>query len=467
MNDGGFCNESEVEINHRLSNRSLYSTMSFYTETLELSRISALSFFEAGEDDYSGERFFWQNAEKTMTIVGIGHAHIIKGEGEERFEMVRKKWEVLCSTIVKEDPDIAPVLFGGFSFDPDNRLSSEWNVFPDAYFVVPTFQLVIKHDRAYVTINHIAEEPISAGQFDALRMERDHLIHAAQVRELNVHVKPVVTKMEERNKELYMEAVEEVTKLIRKGQADKVVIARSLKLSFDRTVTSSSALAHVSNEQPESFHFGLELGGKMFFGATPERLVKVEKGKVLSTCLAGSIRRGKTADEDRVLGLALLNDPKNRSEHQYVVDMISTVMEQYCDSVRIPRQPKLLKIRDIQHLFTPVQGTLKKDSSLFQFVESLHPTPALGGEPREVAMDIIRSAEQMNRGYYAAPVGWIDGSGDGEFAVAIRSALLDGQEAYLYAGGGIVADSQPVSEYEETKVKFRPMLRTLGGQLNG
>jgi len=240
-----------------------------------------------------------------------------------------------------------------------------------------------------------------------------------------------------------------------------------MKVKFKEEFDPSAAVRSISMDQPESYHFGLELGHQMFCGATPERLVKVQGGQALSACLAGSIKRGKTAEEDRSLGEELLNDPKNRGEHQYVVDMISSVFDQYCSTYQLPKRPKLLKVRDIQHLYTPVHGRLKMNASLIQLVKALHPTPALGGVPRNLSMDIIRNSEKMNRGYYAAPIGWIDASGNGEFAVAIRSALLDRDSAYLYAGGGIVADSEPISEYEETKVKFRPMLRTFGGKLNG
>lgn len=212
--------------------------------------------------------------------------------------------------------------------------------------------------------------------------------------------------------------------------------------------------------------FGLEAEEQFFFGATPERLVKVESQKALSTCLAGSTPRGKTVEKDAELGEALLKDPKNRAEHQYVVKMISEVFEDYCSGTVVPKLPKLLKIRDIQHLYTPVEGKLNPGATLFDLVEVLHPTPALGGEPKLEALHMIREHEAMNRGYYAAPIGWIDAKGNGEFAVAIRSALLDGEKAYLYAGGGIVADSMPESEYDETWVKFRPMLRALGGQLS-
>ena len=126
----------------------------------------------------------------------------------------------------------------------------------------------------------------------------------------------------------------------------------------------------------------------------------------------------------------------------------------------------MLKIRDIQHLYTPVEGQLNEDATILQLVKYLHPTPALGGVPREQALEMIRTYEPMNRGMYAAPIGWLDADGNGEFAVAIRSAALVEDKAYLYAGGGIVADSEAQSEYEETLVKFRPMLRALGGQLH-
>lgn len=445
----------------------LSSGVHFYTETIEVSRLSSIAFFEAGES-YKGQRFYWQNREKTFTLVGLGHAHVITSSSEDkRFEEVDKQWSELCSKIVNEEHDLQPILFGGFSFDPANQLSSEWDMFPSAYFAVPSFQLVIRDDRVFISIHLVTKEKDSQHRFDQLRSERDDLIHAAQVRELKPYAKPLLTNLEERFKELYLDAVSHVTKLIRTGEAQKVVIARSLALTFAEDVSSPSAMYHVSKEQPESFLFGLELADNLFFGATPERLVKVENRRALSTCLAGSIKRGHTATEDQQLGNELLQDSKNLEEHQYVVDMITKVFTKYCEAVKVPKYPKLMKIRDIQHLYTPVEGLLQKGQGLLQLVKDLHPTPALGGEPRGDAMAIIRMVEQMNRGYYAAPVGWIDAAGNGEFAVAIRSALLNKQNAYLYAGGGIVADSDPTSEYAETLVKFRPMLRTLGGKLNG
>ena len=443
------------------------STLRFYTETIEVSRMSAHAFFEAGEDYYKGKRFFWQNKEKTFTLVGLGHAHTITNNLEDdRYKDIDMKWKELCQSSLKEKADVSPILFGGFAFDPKNKVSSEWDTFPAAFFVVSTFQLVIQHDQAFVNIHYITDEVKSTETFEQLRLERDALIHTAQVKELKIHAKPTLIKREDRMKDEYLHAVENVTKRIRKDEVQKVVIARSLKLTFNDSFSPATAIYNASMEQPESYLFGLENEEKIFFGATPERLVKVENEKAQSAGLAGSIRRGMNSLEDKELGDSLLSDSKNLGEHKYVVDMIKKVFVQYCEDIQVPTRPKLMKIRDIQHLYSPIEGNLKKGSSLFELVQALHPTPALGGEPRQDAIKIIRESEQMNRGYYAAPIGWINAEGDGEFAVGIRSALVENEHAYLYAGGGIVAESSSLEEFEETRVKFRPMLRTLGGNMN-
>ena len=144
--------------------------------------------------------------------------------------------------------------------------------------------------------------------------------------------------------------------------------------------------------------------------------------------------------------------------------MIERAMNEVCAEVIVPSEPVLLKMRHIQHLYTPVRAKVHDDVSIFSLVERLHPTPALGGFPKEKAVQTIREIEPLDRGWYAAPIGWVDAKGNGEFAVAIRSALLHDHEAHLFAGCGIVAHSNPRSEYEETNVKFKPMLLALEGK---
>ncbi len=439
----------------------------FFTETIEVGHLSPLAFLKAGETSYAKDHFYWQNANQTLTIVGLGHAKVLTSERKDgRFTDIAERWHELCKALIKEEEDMAPTLFGGFSFDPKNVQDSEWVKFPTAYFVLPSIQLLRKNGSTSVIINLVTKNAYAAEDFEALRIKRDQLIHKAQLNEFTPAEKPVVKALHEIDVEHYKEAVQNTTKRIQDGDAEKVVIARSVNLHFPEPVSSMTALHHIANEQQESYHFGLQKDGELFFGATPERLIEISGGRAYSACVAGSIKRGKTAEEDRHIGEELLNDPKNREEHQYVVDMISTVFDEFCTDTLIPKQPKLMKIRDIQHLFTPVDAMVKEGRTIFDFVEALHPTPALGGLPTVKSMDIIREEEQMDRGYYAGPIGWTDTEGNGEFAVAIRSALLVEDEAYLYAGGGIVADSEVEKEYDETWIKFRPVLRALGGQLN-
>lgn len=452
---------TEVEVD------SLGQSLHFYMETIEVSRLSALAFYAAGEEHYKGERFYWQNREKTMTLIGLGHAYTIQHNAKnDRFDAVEAEWINLTKNCVKGQSELQPILFGGFTFDPQNDVAGEWTDFPEAYFALATYQLVIRDDKAFVSIHLISKDEQAESQFEALRKGRDHLIHAAQVKEVKTYSKPEITSYFEPYKEPYLASIEQVTALIKQKKADKVVIARSLALQFKEQVSSPQVLSQIIHEQPESYLFGLERQELLFFGASPERLVKVEKGRAFSSCVAGSIKRGKTAEEDEAYGQGLLNDSKNGGEHQYVVDMIAETFRKNCVEMTIPDSPRLLKIRDIQHLYTPVEGQLNSEATILQLTKSLHPTPALGGVPRIEAMAAIRKYEPMNRGLYAAPIGWVDAEGNGEFAVAIRSAVLLNDKAYLYAGGGIVADSEPQSEYEETLVKFRPMLRALGGQLH-
>ncbi|WP_301107616.1 isochorismate synthase MenF [Sporosarcina sp.] len=437
----------------------------FFTETIEVETLSPLAFFEAGRSDYGDHRFLWQNADNTVKLVGIGQAAVLTAE-TERFQSISSQWKALCEGLIKEEKDMDPVLFGGFSFDPETRQDEEWQAFPAAYFTVPLFQLKMENGKTYVSINYVTEEMEAAAEFEALRQERDRLTHIAEVEEFTIQSKPALVSQTEIATERYMQAVEKVTSQINQQIAEKVVIAREIKLTFEEEFQKTAALNAITNEQQASYHFGLQIGEDMFFGATPERLVEIKNGQAYSACVAGSIHRGKSAKADQQLGEQLLRDKKNREEHQYVVDMITEVFTEFCTSLQVNKTPKLLKVRDIQHLFTPVEGKLAEDMDIFRLVEALHPTPALGGVPRKTALEIIREEERMDRGFYAGPIGWTDAAGNGEFAVAIRSGLLTGNEAYLYAGGGIVADSKPDEEYAETWVKFRPVLRALGGSLH-
>ncbi|HEY4567793.1 MAG TPA: isochorismate synthase [Savagea sp.] len=453
-------------MDNELTLRQLETTYRQYelfeeTEELVLDESSLDQLF-LSEQNERRAFFYWKNSTDTLTVRGFGHECIVRTEGtlETRYDEIERSLHRLRERYVGEGE--APLLFGSFSFDPNNDRPSEWEGFPSGLFILPSF--LLRSERGTLRLSRYTFCERSA--YDATLAQEELNDWASRLKEAtapSVDASLAPTVVEERHVEQYGRAVEGAKRHIREGDAEKIVIARSLRLAFQRRLEPLAHLYTLVDAQPNSYRFGLSYGNRTFIGATPERLVEVEGETVRSASVAGSIRRGKTKEEDESLGQTLLNDEKNLKEHDYVVQMIDGVFEAHCDHYTKPNGPQLLKVRDIQHLYTPIEGKISNDHSIFQFIQQLHPTPALGGVPTRASIDYIRELEQMNRGYYAAPIGWVDLEGSGEFAVALRSSLIIDDEAYLYAGGGIVADSQVEHEYDETWVKFLPMLRTFGG----
>jgi isochorismate synthase len=199
-----------------------------------------------------------------------------------------------------------------------------------------------------------------------------------------------------------------------------------------------------------------------FLGATPERLIALHDGTASTIALAGSVARGATPGQDAALAEQLVRSPKERSEHAIVVDALHEGLAQVCTRVVADARPRVEKLPNVQHLLTLVRGQVAPGVSLLDLVERLHPTPAIGGFPRQRALELIRAYEGLDRGWYGGPVGWLNRDGEGEFVVGIRSALVRGSSATLFAGCGIVADSNPEAEYRESNWKLRPMQAALG-----
>lgn len=249
---------------------------------------------------------------------------------------------------------------------------------------------------------------------------------------------------------------------IRAGAFKKVVLARVAEARFAQPVDVDAALAYLNKTYAGCYRFLFEVRPfHAFFGATPELLVQTNGQRVETMGLAGSIRRGATPAEDAALAAELLHSAKNRHEQQLVVESIQRRLHHAVHSLHIP-DPTIYQLSNIQHIHTPIIGILRQAAGVLPLVERLHPTPALGGTPRRPALEFLREAEPVPRGWYGAPVGWIDHTLDGKFAVAIRSAVTQENRVWMYAGAGIVADSEPQKEWEETGLKFRPMLEALG-----
>jgi menaquinone-specific isochorismate synthase len=184
--------------------------------------------------------------------------------------------------------------------------------------------------------------------------------------------------------------------------------------------------------------------------------------EIATEALAGSIDAALSREERRRLTIALLESEKDLGEHELVVDAIRRKLEPLCTELRLPARPQIKELRNVMHLHTPMTGVLAHPAHILELAAALHPTPSVGGVPTAEALRWIVENEPERRGWYAGPIGWFDEQGGGDLAVAIRSGLLCGKKAYVYAGSGIVRDSDPEKEYAETDTKQKPILRALG-----
>ncbi len=448
-----------------------------------LPAIDPLAAFAAGTHT-AQERLYWEHQDRRsggrLALAGIGVAHQIVAEGRERFSAVAGAWrDLLDGALLTGGEDlcgVGPLLLGGFSFDPLRARTATWTGFPDALLTLPRFTLAAVGEECWLTTNVLVEPDGNAAAEAVLRARAELLIGAGHA-VTHAPGKQAPYELEDvLPADQWRAMVARTAREIREERFAKVVLARQARLTLtneDDRFDVAAALAHLRNAYPSSFLFAVAQPGsdpateRIFLSATPERLLHLHGGMMETSCLAGSIQRGASPEEDLLLGAQLLASAKDRREHAVVTDVLREALAPLCHTLTVPDAPVLLRLANVQHLHTPIHGRLAAQAdgvpaNILHLIERLHPTPAVGGFPRLEALQAIREREHLDRGWYAAPVGWLDRHGEGEFAVAIRSALLEGpREALLFAGCGIVGDSDPQSEYVESRIKMNAMLSAL------
>ncbi|GAB4140357.1 MAG: hypothetical protein Fur0046_15880 [Cyanobacteria bacterium J069] len=260
----------------------------------------------------------------------------------------------------------------------------------------------------------------------------------------------------------FQKAVTSALHSIHKNHLQKLVLSHAVDVISRRPFEWLFSLHNLRQIYPDCCIFSVNQGtGKTFIGASPERLVSVRNQQLTTDALAGSAPRGRTAREDAAFAQLLMSTPKEQHEHQVVVDFLRDRLFQLGLSPQLPAAPDLLRLSNIQHLHTPIHAHLPAGLHPLELVDALHPTPAVAGLPRDIACEEIRRYEGFGRSLYAAPLGWVDAAGNAEFIVGIRSAMLGGDRARLYAGAGIVAGSDPARELAEVKLKLQALLKAL------
>lgn len=431
--------------------------------TTKIDEVDLLSVFEASFKTQK-ERLFWTNSSRDFAFIGLGSLIKLVAH-DERFKTLQTEWEdILDKAMIDNQYNEAGtglVAAGGMSFDPLRKPAKLWENYPTSQLTIPEYLILKNETDYYLTINQYVnpDEDIETTLTEINDLKAVLLENELTINQVNQHV---IAKKEIR-KQQWLSSVEEAVATIKRNEANKIVLAREIRIKLNESANIALILQNLLDNQANSYIFAFEHGTDCFIGASPERLIKVEKTALLSTCLAGTAPRGKTAAEDKQLADELLMDDKNREEHDYVVQMITENIASVCDNIDMPVGPVILPLRNLQHLYTPISATLKPEYTVFDIIEKLHPTPALGGVPRTESLAFIREHEVLDRGWYGSPVGWLDSNQNSEFVVAIRSGLVQADEVSLFAGCGVMRDSNAEMEYEETNVKFLPMLHALEG----
>ncbi len=435
------------------------------------------------------ERFFWRDGRQGITLAGTGVAAHLIGYGSSRFAAIqRQAREIFSGAEMQLSPryrqaamtELAlPRLFGGFAFREDFVPDMTWTGFHPGHFILPHYQFVAQEGQSWLTINALlpSDEDAEAvlplleealdEQAGMLGRGEDGFAGQSVVADEG-EIDQVQADVEidyPLQYDDWARLIEDARRTFATTPLQKVVLSRIAQLRARYPIRISQMLTRLGLEYPDCFGFLFEpRPGHAFLGATPELLVRVQGKRLESMALAGSIQRGSTETEDVELAEALLASTKDRHEHALVVNALRDVLQPVCSRLTIAAEPTVLSYSNIQHLYTPVMAVLEEEMGVLPLVEALHPTPAMGGTPRELGMKFIRAHEPTLRGWYAAPVGWIDSNMEGAFAVAIRSAVVQQERAWAYSGAGIVPDSLPSAEWEETKWKFQPIIRSVVGR---
>jgi len=371
-------------------------------------------------------------------LVGFGEYKKIELKGENRFVAARKWWELQLAEFNIQNnvhgSGTGPILFSSFSFDPDQI----------SVLIIPEIIIGQKNGKSWITWIGDSKQP-DLGKLNKSPISSGIAWKEGSISESN-----------------WRTQVGSAIDAIKSGKLEKVVLARDISASSKSEINVRGLLQRLEIEYPSTWIFLVD----GLIGATPELLVRLSKSLVTSRVLAGTIRKTGNEDRDLTLAASLAKSSKDLEEHEYAVRSIADALAPFCSSTNVPESPFVLHLSNVMHLATDVTGVLNdsaKQADIFTLIEKLHPSAAVCGTPTEEAKQMIKKLEQMNRGRYAGPVGWIDAHNDGEVAIALRCGQFssDRKMIRIFAGCGIVAGSDPVTEFAESQAKLMPMRTAL------
>lgn len=417
-------------------------------------------------------RYFWEHPDQELAIAAGEEVVRIRTQQTDRFHFVAKQmdaWKERTVSFSAFPHSLSGIHFlGGFSFHNQPQ-SHHWRDFGSAGFIIPEWLIVRDGQLTLLTLTYrVSTADTYSSLFSRIDARLQQIVSdimAFSGSDSGLMEGDSFTDDDalwlERKPE-FLRSVAKATERISVGLFNKVVLAREVIIPLQRAVCVTHMLNTLRTTYPTCYTFLFQLNrNAAFVGSSPERLASFRSTILLTEGLAGSASRGKTATEDALFEKALIQSEKDLHEHRVVVDAIGERLRSYSEDVNYPTNPTVRKYSNVQHLYTPISAQLQEETAPISILEALHPTPAVGGFPREASLLNMQELENLDRGWFAGPVGWFNTHGRGEFCVGIRSGLIEPHRAHLYAGCGIVANSNPESEWNETLLKLVPMRAAL------
>lgn len=409
-------------------------------------------------------------------LVGIGGAVDFPVAGPDRFQAAAARWRALLASHLAGGPaaglpGAGPVLVGGATYADHPSRDACWAGFEVGHLVVPALLIRVDAGQAVLTMSIVATTPegAEAGARDALGLV-DPIITTMRTGSRSSGTDPLPRlhqELEAPGRAEWSSWVARSSGAVGRGRLDKVVLARRVDLRSETPIEVAAVLdrlirsGHIGAPAPVTV-FAVGRAGGTFLGASPERLVEVAGRRFRTIALAGTAARADDPDDDVLLGASLQGSEKDREEHAVVVAMLRETLAPVATTMRIDDGPRVIRLPTVQHLATDITGALRDGVDILDLVDRLHPTPAVGGWPRIAALELLEEQERLDRGWYAGPIGWVDANGDGAFDVGIRSGVVAAHRVSLFAGCGIVADSEPDREWAESGLKLMALGSAIG-----
>ncbi len=448
------------EINEKLRQKNLNNAfISVYARHDDLSFFNSLN-----RTIKQFERsFYFEQPNKNFSVIGLDEAESVSENGDRRFAMTDKKVKEIKNSFINNWENLEkkhiPMFMGGMKFTYDHG-DPDWQDYEDSTWFIPEIML-LKHSHnnfIFLNFNYSAgssKEPI----INKFKSKLEKLVTGTNIPVANPAPKIVKSLGESpKDKKKWKNLVTEALRNIEEKRIDKVVLSRKVEMYMSEELHLDYVIKQFRTNYPECYLFIFHRGKSSFFGATPEKLAKFSNGRIEIDALAGSAARGNDPAEDALLESTLLNDAKNLNEHNIVIDYIKESISGITVNLKLEKHCAIKKLANIQHIWSKITAEIDSTSSMFGLLKELFPTPAVCGLPRDTALHLIKKSEGYKRGLYSGIIGWFNLDNEAEFAVALRSALTTGNKLTAYAGGGIVLDSDPDSEYKETELKLKTIL---------